>query len=216
MAIKGVPILIIYWKRSWSSANRRSAALAFSFMKMSETCFACANRMRVRVCNKIPLQQWLDLKTWPKKKARWNFVAYARSSGAGPKTGAGAPSKCIKSPQTFSLYVSASHELGRVWGCVCAKVLAYFMKLGKAFNNTGTPTDRGKLITGIYLALKPNVSFASAGWFGAHIRAFPEFGCHLMAATASCVRPRINFSVSWGSRGVSRRPDTPGQFVWYP
>jgi len=24
--------------------------------------------MRVRVCNKIPLQQWLDLKTWPKKK----------------------------------------------------------------------------------------------------------------------------------------------------
>jgi len=46
---------------------------------------------------------------------------------------------------------------------VCAKVLAYFMKLGKAFNNTGTPTDRGKLITGIYLALKPNVSFASAG-----------------------------------------------------
>jgi len=156
-------------------------------MKMSETCFACANRMRVRVCNKIPLQQWLDLKTWPKKKARWNFVAYARSSGAGPKTGAGAPSKCIKSPQTFSLYVSASHELGRVRGCVCAKVLAYFMKLGKAFNNTGTPTDRGKLITRIYLALKPNVSFASAGWFGAHIRAFPEFGCHLMAATASCV-----------------------------
>lgn len=60
-----------------------------------------------------------DLKNLAEKRGAGNFVAFPESSGAeeasgagvGAEAGAGATSKCIKSPQTFCLYVSASHRL---------------------------------------------------------------------------------------------------------